>query len=104
MYIPCFFVQKSVLNKNSNLGVKISIKTLFWENKNLYKCVFYFFADGKFHVVPSGDLHILRANLPADAATPYACRVRNTLTGREETSPPFNLIVDGKFRIHEPCL
>ena len=54
------------------------------------------FADGKFHVVPSGDLHVLRANLPADAATPYLCRVRNTLTGREENSPPYNLIIDGK--------
>ena len=47
-------------------------------------------------MVPSGDLHVLRANLPADAATPYACRVRNTLTGREENSPPYNLIIDGK--------
>ena len=62
-------------------------------------CVSFYqtiFADGKFHVVPSGDLHVLRANLPADAATPYLCRVRNTLTGREENSPPYNLIIDGK--------
>ena len=51
-------------------------------------------------MVPSGDLHVLRANLPADAATPYACRVRNTLTGREESSPPYNLIIDGKFEYY----
>ena len=66
-------------------------------------CVSFYqtiFADGKFHVVPSGDLHVLRANLPADAATPYLCRVRNTLTGREESSPPYNLIIDGKFEYY----
>ena len=68
-------------------------KQTFFQTKNVS---FSIFADGKFHVVPSGDLHVLRANLPADAATPYACRVRNTLTGREENSPPYNLIIDGK--------
>ena len=78
----------------------ISNKAVIWaENKSLQKQkrLFSIFADGKFHVVPSGDLHVLRANLPADAATPYACRVRNTLTGREEISAPFNLIIDGEF-------
>ena len=83
---------KTCLQGNSNLDGKT--KTNFFPNK---KCLhFSIFADGKFHVVPSGDLHVLRANLPADAATPYACRVRNTLTGREESSPPYNLIIDGK--------
>ena len=79
---------------------RTSNQVVIWaENKSLQKqrCLFSIFADGKFHVVPSGDLHVLRANLPADAATPYACRVRNTLTGGEEISAPFNLIIDGEF-------
>jgi hypothetical protein len=47
-------------------------------------------------VVPSGDLHILRTD-PADGSAPYVCRVKNILTGLEETSPPFQLMVlDGK--------
>ena len=57
-----------------------------------------FFSDGKFHVVPSGDLHILRADLPSDGAVDYRCKVRNKLTSTEHTSPPFNLIIDGKWR------
>ena len=73
-------------------------QTFFRKKRQRNICVSFLniFADGKFHVVPSGDLHVLRANLPADAATPYLCRVRNTLTGREENSPPYNLIIDGK--------
>ena len=54
-----------------------------------------FVADGKFHVVPSGgDLHIIRADF-ADAVEPYSCRVRNTLSGKEETSAPYTLVING---------
>ena len=96
-------MKKEFCNPNSNLEGKTKKLLLFWKIATKQKmkiiCVSFYqtiFADGKFHVVPSGDLHVLRANLPADAATPYACRVRNTLTGREENSPPYNLIIDGK--------
>ena len=54
-----------------------------------------FFSDGKFHVVPSGDLHILRADLPSDGAVDYTCKVRNKLTSTEHSSPAFSLIIDG---------
>ncbi len=52
-----------------------------------------FFADGKFHVVPSGDLHVIRADF-ADAVESYACRVRNTLNNKEEISQAFSLIIN----------
>ena len=58
--------------------------------------IFFFFSDGKFHVVPSGDLHILRADLPSDGAVDYTCKVRNKLTSTEHSSPAFSLIIDGK--------
>ena len=99
-------MKKEFCNPNSNLEGKT--KNYFYSGKQQQNkkmkiiCVSFYqtiFADGKFHVVPSGDLHVLRANLPADAATPYLCRVRNTLTGREENSPPYNLIIDGKCDI-----
>jgi hypothetical protein len=59
---------------------------------------FYFFflsTDGKYHVVPSGDLHVLRSDTN-DAGVSYSCMVRNTLTGMEEVSPPFHLAIDSK--------
>lgn len=56
------------------------------------------FPDGKFHVLPSGDLHILRAD-EGDAGVPYSCLVVNTLTGLEESSPPFHLAIDSKCRV-----
>jgi len=58
--------------------------------------IFVFLLDGKYHVVPSGDLHVLRSDL-SDTSVAYVCRVKNILTGLEETSPPFQLTVqDGK--------
>ena len=69
-----------------------------WPNQQFENWMFLqFFSDGKFHVVPSGDLHILRADLPSDGAVDYRCKVRNKLTSTEHTSPPFNLIIDGKW-------
>ena len=67
------------------------------------KKIFYEFliTDGKFHVVPSGDLHIMRADL-SDGSAPYVCRVKNILTGLEETSPAFQLTVqEGKIKNSE---
>ena len=55
-----------------------------------------FFPDGKYHVLPSGDLHIFRAE-ETDAEVAYSCRVLNTLTNVEESSPPFHLAVDSKY-------
>ena len=55
-----------------------------------------FFSDGKYHVLPSGDLHIFRAE-ETEAEVAYSCRVLNTLTNVEESSPPFHLAVDSKF-------
>lgn len=54
------------------------------------------FSDGKYHVLPSGDLHIFRVE-ENDASVAYACKVRNTLTNSEESSPPSHLAVDSKF-------
>ena len=51
--------------------------------------------DGKYHVLPSGDLHIFRVE-ESDASVAYSCRVLNTLTNIEESSPPFHLAVDSK--------
>ena len=46
-------------------------------------------------MVPSGgDLHIVRADF-ADAVEPYSCRVRNTLSGKEELSAPYTLVING---------
>ena len=62
------------------------------------QCCLYL--DGKYHVVPSGDLHVLRADL-SDGSSPYVCRVKNILTGLEETSPAsqFNVQGGNKFII-----
>ena len=53
----------------------------------------FFLLDGKYHVLPSGDLHIFRAE-EMEAEVAYSCRVLNTLTNVEESSPPFHLAVD----------
>ncbi len=55
----------------------------------------FLLSDGKFHVLPLGDLHILRADA-SDSEVAYACLVRNTLTGVEEPSAPFHLQMDGE--------
>ena len=55
-----------------------------------------FFADGKYHVLPSGDLHILRTD-EGDAGIPFSCLVENSLTGIEESSPPYHLTLDSKI-------
>ena len=56
----------------------------------------FLFLDGKYHVLPSGDLHIFRVE-ENDASASYSCRVRNTLTNNEENSPPFHLAVDSEY-------
>ena len=56
----------------------------------------WFFADGKYHVLPSGDLHILRTD-EGDAGIPFSCLVENSLTGIEESSPPYHLTLDSKM-------
>ena len=65
-------------------------------NQCLNHSCFVLISDGKYHVVPSGDLHVLRSD-QGDTSMAYICRVKNILTGLEETSPPFQLNVqDGK--------
>ena len=59
-------------------------------------CSTFLFLDGKYHVLPSGDLHIFRVE-ENDASASYSCRVRNTLTNNEENSPPFHLAVDSEY-------
>ena len=54
------------------------------------------FSDGKYHVLPSGDLHILRVD-ETDTGVPFSCLVLNTLTSNEESSPPFHVTVDSKY-------
>ena len=56
------------------------------------------FSDGKYHVLPSGDLHILRVD-ETDTGVPFSCLVLNTLTSNEESSPPFHVTVDSKYSI-----
>lgn len=58
---------------------------------------FSVFLDGKYHVLPSGDLHIFRVE-ENDASVAYSCRVRNSLTNLEESSPPFHLAVDSEYK------
>ena len=48
-------------------------------------------------VPSSGDLHVVRADF-SDSAEDYHCTVRNTITGREERSPDFNLVITGKTK------
>ena len=78
-------------------------KALFssgWCTKNII-CVL---SDGKFHVIPSsGDLHIHRADF-SDTLQPFSCRVRNAITGREEESQPYNLIISGRCLLSSSIL
>ena len=76
---------------------KIFNPNFFPRFRAFFDVIIIFPPDGKYHVVPSGDLHVLRADV-ADGNAPYVCRVRNILTGLEESSPPFQLLVqDGEF-------
>jgi len=53
-------------------------------------------SDGKFHVLPnSGDLHVHRVDF-SDALMPFSCKVRDKLTGREEDSAAYNLVINGE--------
>ena len=73
---------------NPTLGTNLFFKYL--------TCSTFLFLDGKYHVLPSGDLHIFRVE-ENDASASYSCRVRNTLTNNEENSPPFHLAVDSEY-------
>ncbi len=47
-------------------------------------------------VPSSGDLHIARADF-SDALQPFSCTVRNKLNGREETSQPATIVINGEW-------
>nr|XP_040568004.1 Down syndrome cell adhesion molecule-like protein Dscam2 isoform X1 [Lepeophtheirus salmonis] len=58
--------------------------------------------DGKYHVLPNGDLLIMQAEYPEDTLAPFSCRIKNIMTGAEQISPPFDLQVQEKGTLSRP--
>ena len=81
-------ISKNQYRSTGGLGTNLFLSTLH--------VPLFLFLDGKYHVLPSGDLHIFRVE-ENDASASYSCRVRNTLTNNEENSPPFHLAVDSEY-------
>ena len=95
----CRFLHYSYLSGWITLGKRVCTShklNLFWLVGLQFFLDFSFsISDGKYHVLPSGDLHILRVD-ETDTGIPFSCLVLNSLTNNEESSPPFHLTVDSK--------
>ena len=53
------------------------------------------FSDGKYHMTPDGELHVLNVN-PQDGHSRFQCRTLHTLTGSTQLSvTPARIIVTG---------
>ena len=59
------------------------------------------FSDGKYHMTPDGELHVLNVS-PQDGHSRFQCRTLHTLTGTTQLSKtPARIIVTGKiFQYH----
>lgn len=68
-------------------------------SSNFFRCFFYMFTDGKYHMLPTGELLIINVS-HSDAQHTYRCRTYHQLTQEVIVSGNFGRIqLTGNFKI-----